>query len=45
MSFPVSPLIIHEQKTILGSWVTSVPRLEEQLDQLATWDLHPEVEN
>ena len=45
VGFPVSPLLIHEQKTVLGSWVTSVPRLEELLDQLATWNLHPEVEN
>jgi len=42
-SFQVSPVLIHEQKTLIGSWVTSVPRLEQLLGLLAKWELHPEI--
>ncbi len=42
VDFPVSPLLIHKQITLYGSWVTSLWRMEELLDRLARWDLHPE---
>lgn len=42
VDFPVSPLLIHKQVTLYGSWVTSLWRMEELLDRLATWGLHPE---
>jgi threonine dehydrogenase-like Zn-dependent dehydrogenase len=42
VSFEPSPLLIHEQRTLHGSWVCSVPQMAELLDRLVTWDLHPE---
>ena len=39
----VSPVIIHPQLTVYGSWVTSVGRMEELVERLVRWDLHPEV--
>ncbi len=38
----VSNWLIHNQVTLHGSWVTSLPRMEELLEQLVRWDLHPE---
>jgi threonine dehydrogenase-like Zn-dependent dehydrogenase len=40
--FNPSPDIIHEQKTIYGSWVTTVWLMEELTERLARWGLHPE---
>ncbi len=40
--FDVSPLLIHPQVTLYGSWVTSVPHMEELLERLSRWGLHPE---
>jgi 2-desacetyl-2-hydroxyethyl bacteriochlorophyllide A dehydrogenase len=37
-----SPVIIHRQLTIMGSWVTSVGHMEELVALLARWDLHPD---
>src|SRR4051812_47726873 len=37
-----SPAVIHEQLTIHGSWVTSIWRMEELVERLARWQLHPE---
>ena len=42
IQFDVSPLLIHPQITLFGSWVTSVPHMEELLERLSRWDLHPE---
>ena len=39
----VSPLLIHPQLTLLGSWVTSVGRMEELVERLARWGLHPDT--
>ena len=36
-----SPDIIHDQKTIYGSWVTSTWLMEELVERLVRWDLHP----
>jgi len=38
----VSRVLIHRQLTVLGTWVTSVWRMEELVERLARWDLHPE---
>lgn len=38
----VSNWLIHRQVTVFGSWVTSLPRMEELLRNLVRWDLHPE---
>ncbi|HUR73869.1 MAG TPA: zinc-binding dehydrogenase [Sporichthya sp.] len=39
----VSPVLIHPQLTVLGSWVTSRWRMAELAENLARWGLHPEV--
>ena len=41
VEFNPSPDIIHDQKTIFGSWVTSTWRMEELVEQLVRWKLHP----
>jgi threonine dehydrogenase-like Zn-dependent dehydrogenase len=38
----VSPVLIHRQITVHGSWVTSVWRMEELVERLVRWGLHPE---
>ena len=43
LSFNPSPDIIHDQKTIYGSWVTSTWRMEELVERLVRWQLHPET--
>jgi len=43
VSFNPSPDIIHEQKTIYGSWVTSTWLMEELVERLVRWNLHPEA--
>ncbi len=43
VEFPVSPLLIHRQLTLYGSWVTSLGHMEELLERLVRWKLHPEV--
>ncbi|KAJ9466440.1 putative zinc-type alcohol dehydrogenase-like protein YphC [Diplonema papillatum] len=37
-----SPDVIHDQKTIYGSWVTTTWRMEELVERLARWGIHPE---
>lgn len=34
--------LIHDQKTIYGSWVTSTWLMEELAERLVRWNLHPE---
>ncbi len=41
VEFNPSPDIIHDQKTIFGSWVTSTWLMEELVERLVTWKLHP----
>jgi threonine dehydrogenase-like Zn-dependent dehydrogenase len=41
-TFQPSPDIIHDQKTIYGSWVTSIWKMEELVERLVRWDIHPE---
>lgn len=38
----VSPQLIHPQITIFGAWVTSLGHMENLIEQLARWKLHPE---
>jgi threonine dehydrogenase-like Zn-dependent dehydrogenase len=40
--FNPSPDIIHDQKTIIGSWVTSIWRMEDLVERLVRWNIHPE---
>ena len=37
-----SPDMIHGQKTIYGSWVTSLWKMEELTEHLVRWKIHPE---
>lgn len=43
LTVAVSPVLIHQQLTVHGSWVTSTWRMARLVDDLARWDLHPEV--
>jgi threonine dehydrogenase-like Zn-dependent dehydrogenase len=42
LSLNPSPDLIHDQKTIFGSWVTSTWRMEELVERLVRWELHPQ---
>lgn len=42
VSLQPSPDMIHEQKTLYGSWVTSTWLMEELVERLVRWNLHPE---
>ena len=42
VTFNPSPDIIHDQKAIYGSWVTSTWLMEELVERLVRWNLHPE---
>lgn len=42
VEFNPSPDIIHEQKTIFGSWVTNIWRMEELVERIVRWGIHPE---
>src|SRR5208283_4581375 len=41
VEFNPSADIIHDQKTIYGSWVTSTWLMEELVERLVRWNLHP----
>jgi threonine dehydrogenase-like Zn-dependent dehydrogenase len=41
VEFNPSPDISHDQKTIYGSWVTSTWLMEELVERLVRWNLHP----
>jgi threonine dehydrogenase-like Zn-dependent dehydrogenase len=43
VNFNPSPDIIHDQKTIYGSWVTSIWLMENLVEELARWDIHPDT--
>jgi len=42
MELNPSPDLIHDQKTVYGSWVTSIWRMEELVERLVRWGIHPE---
>ena len=42
LEIDVSPVLIHRQITVIGSWVTSIGRMEELVEHLVRWGLHPE---
>ncbi|MDR1410950.1 MAG: zinc-binding dehydrogenase [Spirochaetaceae bacterium] len=42
-SFNPSPDIIHPQKSIYGSWVTSIWLMENLVEELVRWDIHPDA--
>jgi len=41
MTVNPSPDMIHDQKTVYGSWVTSIWLMEELVERLVRWNLHP----
>jgi len=41
VEFNPSPDMIHDQKTVFGSWVTSTWLMEELVERLVRWGLHP----
>jgi threonine dehydrogenase-like Zn-dependent dehydrogenase len=41
VEFNPSPDMIHDQKTIYGSWVTSTWLMDQLVERLVRWDLHP----
>jgi len=41
VEFNPSPDLIHDQKTVFGSWVTSTWLMEELVEKLVRWNLHP----
>ena len=41
VNFHPSADLIHDQKTLYGSWVTSTWRMEELVENLVRWNLHP----
>ncbi|MDY4610049.1 MAG: zinc-binding dehydrogenase [Sphaerochaetaceae bacterium] len=40
--FNPSPDMLHDQKTIYGSWVTSIWRMEDLVERLVRWHIHPQ---
>lgn len=42
VAFEPSRELIHKQVTLIGSWVTSLGNMEELVERLASWGLHPE---
>ncbi len=42
VEFNPSPDIIHDQITIYGSWVTNIWRMEELIERIVRWGIHPE---
>jgi threonine dehydrogenase-like Zn-dependent dehydrogenase len=43
VTFDVSQLLIHKQITLYGSWVTSLKHLEDLVEHLDRWGIHPEL--
>lgn len=43
VNFEVSKYLIHKQITLFGSWVTSLKHLEELVERLDRWGIHPDV--
>ncbi len=40
--FDPSPDLIHPQKTLYGSWVTNLANMEDLVEHLVRWNIHPE---
>lgn len=43
VEFEVSKHLIHKQITLFGSWVTSLKHLEELVEHIDRWKIHPEI--
>jgi threonine dehydrogenase-like Zn-dependent dehydrogenase len=42
VAFAPSPLLIHKQLTLHGSWVCSMPQMSNLIEHLVRWGLHPD---
>jgi threonine dehydrogenase-like Zn-dependent dehydrogenase len=42
VQFDVSPQLIHPQITLYGSWVTSLAHMEDLVERLSRWGIHPD---
>ncbi len=42
VTFNPSEDMLHDQKTIYGSWVTSIWKMEDLVEHLVRWNIHPE---
>jgi threonine dehydrogenase-like Zn-dependent dehydrogenase len=42
VAFDVSPMVIHPQLTVVGSWVCSIGQMEDLVELLVRWGLRPE---
>lgn len=42
VTFQVSDDLMHKQRTLIGSWVTSLANMEQCCDDLSAWGLHPD---
>ena len=42
VTFQVSDDLMHKQRTLIGSWVTSLANMEQCCDDLVSWDFHPD---
>jgi threonine dehydrogenase-like Zn-dependent dehydrogenase len=42
VNFEVSKYLIHKQITLYGSWVTSLKHLEELVERIDRWGIHPD---
>jgi threonine dehydrogenase-like Zn-dependent dehydrogenase len=42
MELNPSPDLIHDQKVVYGSWVTNIWRMEELVERIVRWNIHPE---
>ena len=43
VSFEPSPDLIHDQKVIHGSWVTSLGNMEDLVERMPRWEMHPDA--
>ncbi len=42
VEFEPSPLLLHKQLTLHGSWVCSIGQMEDLVENLVRWNIHPE---
>ncbi len=43
VTFEPSPLLIHKQLTLIGSWVCSIGQMEDLVELLVRWHVHPDA--
>jgi len=41
LHFNPSEDMLHDQKTLIGSWVTSIWKMEDLVEKLVRWNIHP----